>query len=239
MIDRVARVRTATAIRAYMDEEMKAFQFDDVLSHISDATKDETVKAIGFSLYFHYDDVDNHKIVASKEEWDYFNRLLLLLESDGELEYINSRTIWHPRQAVAAVFLGIFCVLAVYTGFGEHLLLYAIPFGFVSMVLSWWGDHVRRRRYTADRVITPFPSVNSIIAVRRRVPGFRKRQYPKKISRRRIRGWLSATAIRLNGGVLWLIFAPLVLLFQMLPECDCDTVIKMPEKIGESDDRGV
>ena len=110
MIDRRARNKMATAIRSYMDEEMKAFQLDEELNRISDATKDKTVKDISFILYFHYDDIENHKIVASKEEWDYFNRLLLLLESDGELESINSRTIWHPfRQTVAAIFFGIFC----------------------------------------------------------------------------------------------------------------------------------
>jgi len=236
MIDRQARNKMASALRSYMDEEITAFQLDEVLNRISEATKDETVKDISFILYFYYDDIENHKIVASKEEWNYFNRLLLLLESDGEYECINHRTLWHPRQAVAAVCLGIFCGLAVYTGFGAHLLIYAIPFGFVSMAISWWGDHVNRRRYTADRVITPFPSVNSIIAVRRRVPGFRKRQYPKKLARRQIRGWLSAATLRLNGDVIWLILAPLILLFQMLPERDCDIVIKMPEKIGAADD---
>jgi len=65
-------------------------------------------------LWFHYDDLKDHKVIAAKAEWDYFNRLLLLLESDAELEEIKSGHKWHACQAIA-VLLWIFSLIYRYS----------------------------------------------------------------------------------------------------------------------------
>ena len=53
---------------------------------------------------FHYDDCKEHFVVASKAQWDFFNRLLLLIASDAEIA-VATRRSWHPSQSIAAVFL--------------------------------------------------------------------------------------------------------------------------------------
>ena len=85
------------AIRAYMAETITAFQLDEALFTIADATQDGTVKAVAKQMWFHYDDCKDHKIVSSKQTWDYFNRLLLLLESEAEAEFVRTRTSWRAE----------------------------------------------------------------------------------------------------------------------------------------------
>jgi len=225
----------ASAIRSYMDEEITAFQFDDALSDATHATEDETVESIRLALWFVYDDCKDHKIVASKELWDYLNRTLLLLESDAEIEVVKSQRRWHPRQAIAAICLGAFCAVTWQTGFGMHLLILAMPFGLVSMALTWWASRGERKDDGMADVTTPFPSVSSLLSVRRRVPGFQRRRYPRAIVGRRIRGRLLERALMLQWGVTWLMLAPIPLLFQMLPKRESETVVRMPEAATAAD----
>ena len=223
-----------SAIHAYMDEKITAFQFDDVLAETISATKDKTMRRVGQELWYHYDDVKDHKIVACKEEWDYFNRLLLLLQSDGEIELVNTTRQWRLRQAVAATCLGAFGLITLQTGFGDHLFVFAMPFGVVSMVIAWMNSREQRKRYYTDSVITPFPSVSSLFYIRRRVRGFKKKRYPKAIMGRRIRDPFIDRAMIIPWGIIWLMFSPIPLFFQMLPKRECETRINMPEQAGAS-----
>ena len=87
MIDQAARKQMADTIRSYLNEEIKSFQFSNALDDIRTQTADATVDLIADILWcFYDDDWLSHKVIASKEEWDYFHRLLLVLESDTELE---------------------------------------------------------------------------------------------------------------------------------------------------------
>lgn len=213
-----------------MNEEMTAFQFDDALTEASSATPDKTVQSIGRALWCHYDDCKDHKIVASKEEWDYFNRLLLLLESEAELQTTKSWREWHPLQAVAALLLLLFLVIASRVGFGEHLFAYALPFGPPSMLLAWLNSRRQRKTSsTAETALTPFPTVRSLLAVRRRVGGFVKHRYPKRIVSRRIRDPLIDKLMWVLWSIAWCMFSPVALFFQMLPGRGCETRVTMPE----------
>ena len=77
MIDRLSRNKIIDAIKKYMGEEISAFEFDDLLWEIN--TEDKTAQEIISLLWYYYDDCKDHKVVANKETWDLFNRLLLLL----------------------------------------------------------------------------------------------------------------------------------------------------------------
>ncbi len=235
MIDRPARNEMASAIRSYMDEEITAFQFDDALTEATHATNDETTKSVRFALWLVYDDCKDHKIVASKELWDYLNRNLLLLESDAEIVVVKRPRRWHPRQAIAAVCLAGFCAVTWATGFDQHLLILAMPFGLVSMALAWWTSRSERRDDSVEDVTLPFPSAASLLTVRRSVPGFRRRRYPRSITGRRIRGQLLERALMLQWGVTWLMLAPLALFFQMLPRRESETIVRMPETAAAAD----
>lgn len=230
MVDRSARDEMAKAIRSYMNEEITAFQFDDVLDRPMDATTDGTVQATRLALWFYYDDCTDHRIVASKGEWDYFNRLLVLLASDGEIETVKRWWQWHLGQALAASLVLIFVFIGVRVGFGTHLIAYALPFGPASMLLAWLNSRRRRRTVSAlQAALAPFPSVSSLLSVRRTLTGFAKVRYPSAILGRRIRDPITDRLLWVPWAVLWCVFSPVALCFQMLPERESETRIRMPK----------
>jgi hypothetical protein len=220
MIDRQARDRMASALRSYMDERITAFQFDQTLEEVVADSNDTTAKDIREMLWFHYDDCTDHQVVASKEQWDFFNRLLLLLESDGELptEEAGASWQWGGQQAIALVCVGVFGFVVGVTGFGEHLFVAAIPLGGVSMLIAWWGSRSEPGCSVRQQATEPFGSVGELLAVRRRHRGFKKSRYRKSVGARRVRTPLMNTAIKIPQIILWLILSPVVLVLQALPE---------------------
>jgi hypothetical protein len=230
VVDRKSRDQMARAIRSHMDEEMTAFQFDDALNGLMDRTEDRTVREAGEALWYHYDDCKDHNVVATKEQWAFFNRILLLLESDAELEIVSSQRQWHPLQAVAAVLLMAFTGIAFGVGFGAHLFAYALPFGPPSMLIAWLNTRRRRATCATESVLAPFPSMASLLSVRRQVRGFVKKRYPSSISNRRTRGPLFDKLMLVPSFVAWCVFSPAVLLVQMLPKKTSQKLIRTPEQ---------
>src|SRR5512141_1226431 len=103
MLSRFDRDALAEAINRYLREEITAFALNEAVSGIGAKSKDETVKQVVAMLWYHYDDVDDHKVVATKGEWDFFQRLLLVLKSDADIVAETGERRWTARQAVAAV----------------------------------------------------------------------------------------------------------------------------------------
>ena len=211
----------ATTIRSFMDGTTTAFEFDETLTEVSNSTTDRTVRFIREALWYHYDDCVDHKIVAAKIEWDYFNRMLLLLDSESEVETTKSPYRWGPLQASATVLLILFVLTAARVGFGSNLVLYAIPFGPLSILLS----SAKRRRLLdeTDAALTPFPSFGALRSVRRQVKGFVRIPYPTAMTSRRIRGPLSDQLLRGIALIYWCLFSPVVLFFQALPARETGT----------------
>ena len=79
----------ATVVRQFLDGEIGSFKFDDILDDYRDS-RDSAVRFVSLALWYHYDDLEDHKVVASKEEWDFFQRLLLILRSDADLVEIHA-----------------------------------------------------------------------------------------------------------------------------------------------------
>jgi hypothetical protein len=146
-------------VNRYLGEEITAFALDEALFDIRTRTKDETVKQVSRLLWYHYDDIHDHKVVASKEQWDYFQRLLLVLKSDAEIVKETGKRTWTARQTVAAACLGLVVIAIAKSGFGYHLLLATVPLGFVSMLLAYWYACVEARRLHDQTALTPFDSV--------------------------------------------------------------------------------
>ncbi len=220
MFSRDDRDRLAEVINRYLNEELTAFEFDEQLSETAAGTKDETVKQVARLFWYHYDDVDDHKVVASKEEWDYFQRLLLILQSDADIICENGNRHWTARQALAAVCLASFLVALVKTGFGSHLFVATVPLGLVSMLLSHWHSRVQARRMDGQTALIPFGSMSELLSFRRRVTNFAKTRYPIHVGSRRIRGPLGAAANWLHFAIGWLLYSPVALTFQLLPESE-------------------
>lgn len=175
---------------------------------------DETVKhAIDF-LWLFYDDCDDHEVVLDRVGWNCIQRLRLLLKSEANLDFSENR-IWSTSQIVAAATLLVFAWFAYASGFGSHLMIVAIPFGFISIGLSRWRKRLYRSAANWDETLYPFTSIPQLLWVGRGVPGFRKEKYPSHLATRRIRrifglpGWAQYP--------FWLLYSPAVLLVQLLP----------------------
>jgi hypothetical protein len=181
-------------------------------------TKDETVKHVADLLWYHYDDLEDHKVVASKAEWDFFQRLLLILKSDADLVEETGKRRWTARQAVAAVCLAIFGVAVARTGWGYHLFWATIPLGGVSVLLKLWHSSLEEPRLRQQAPLIPFGSVSEMRSLRRKVRGFVKSRYPLWLGSRQIRGPGSVAFNWLHFVAVWLLFSPVALFILALPE---------------------
>jgi hypothetical protein len=178
------------AIRGYMAETITAFQLDRSLFMIADATQDGTVKVVGKQMWFHCDNCKYHKIVASKQTWNYFNRLLLLLESDAEAEFVRTRTSWRAAW---------------------HIFFQAEEPSFTELASL------------------PFPSISSLLWLRRKVKVFSRCQYPSGIAKRRIRSVFLEKLLYIPWIVPMLILSPVVLLYRILRCIHLEPRITMPQ----------
>ena len=221
MVDRTARDELAATIERYLDEEITAFEFDAEIFGLADGTEDATVEEAVLTLYFYYDDSIDHKVVATKRDWDLFQRVLLLLRSDGELVRTRRRR-WTVRQPIAACGVVAFGLCALALGFTQQLLLVCIPLGCISGLLYGWRRREEQSRPWDPEIISPFSSVAEMLGVRRLLPGFAKRRYPGRLRKRRIRGRVEELVVLAWSGFLWFLLSPLVLLIYSFPEDDSE-----------------
>lgn len=191
MVDMQARADVAAALRVYMAEDITAFELDDALSEACCKTKDKTVSGIVQALWFYYDDITDHKVIAHKDDWAYFNRILLLLESGGEVVYGERTWHWGRQGACALLCLAALACAFFYWG-SEAYLAYAVPLGLASLLIGRWESKEQRHNEAVEAATVPFPSVTSILSARRRLPDFVRARFPKHVARRRIR-----------QGILW------------------------------------
>ena len=189
MIDRQARTEMCKVIRDYMAERIGALELGDELHCIAHATQDGTVKFVNKLMWYHYDDCKDHKIVASKQRWDYFNRLLLLLESEAEGDFVRVRSSWRAE----------------------------------------WHRFFHGEKPTAAEIaVTPFPSISSLLAIRRSVEHFVRARYPKKIAGRRIRNFFVEGVLWIPWTIVRLINSPVFLLIQLLRPSYLEPRIRIP-----------
>ena len=197
IVDRSARNRIAAEVRRFLDGEATAFEFDDAIFQIE--SNDPTVNDIVQRLWCHYDDCKDHHVTLSRPEWDYFQRLLLILESDHHIITERKRTHWGLTQFVALAALVGFALCVWQFGIGQQLLAIAIPFGMISMGISAWRRSSIPQPDNATIALTPFSSLAEMRATYMSAGRFRKTQYRKELADARIRSpfenaimWISA-----------------------------------------------
>jgi hypothetical protein len=118
-VDRKNRDALLAAINRYLDGETTAFTFDDEIFGI--ASDDRTISHVVSQLWLFYDDCKDHKARLSKEAWDYFQRLILVLQSDAHVE-VSKRRRWDYTQMIALVTLLLFVYGATWLGLGFSCL---------------------------------------------------------------------------------------------------------------------
>lgn len=220
MVDREARDKMEALIRDFMEERLTSFKVDDLCFEIKKSTRDPVVVETADTFWLFWDDFQDHKFIADKEDWQLLNRLRLLLQSDAELEFEPGRRTWDWTQAAAVAGLLGFAGMAWRLGWGEHLNIYGIPFGVLSMGIAW----IRNRRQQAEEArlenkpeTLPFSSYGNLRLIRRQVPGFLRLPYPATLAGRRLRNRWVERIMLLPCGVAWLICSPVPLFFQTLP----------------------
>lgn len=215
MIDRNARDAAIATFEDYLEDRITAFEFDDRLQSIT--TKDQTVREIVAAAWFHYDDCKDHKVILNKVQWDYFQRLLLLLKSNAEIAS-SSRKRWSWDHGIAWLALIAFVYAAFLVGWNLGLFILASPFGILSMLISHYRQQITRKASMAEFALAPFTSYSQIRWLRRQVPDFSKMPYRTKIGERRIRSTVEESFGHSLVYILWLLLSPVILFAQGLPD---------------------
>ena len=225
MVDRTARDAMADEIERYLNEEIAQQELDRSLRGIVAVSSDETLKVVQDHIW-QYDSDNGEHLVAGKDEWDFFQRLLLVLRSEGRIEVTNHRPCQTARQSVALCSLGVYFCVLLGGDLWESWHLVAIPFGGVSVFLFIWGlrDAEPHDSNTLGP-LWPFASLTEILAVRRAVPSFVKRRFKEVPYTTSIGEILATPLVCLYGALLlvlaavaWLMLSPVVLLCQALPK---------------------
>lgn len=215
-VDRENRDRLVNEIDRYLHEEISAFEFNDAIFEIKDRTADQTVRNAVDFLWLFYDDCKDHHVVADRTSWNCLQRIRFLLKTDANLMCSDKR-IWSATQLIALFALALFGWVAWQMGWGEHLMIVAIPFGLVSIGLSAWRNRLLRAAHYFDPAIYPFASVSQLLWIAHDMRDFRKERFPDHLASRCIRSKLGDFGLWLQLYSHWLLFSPMVLLRQLFP----------------------
>ena len=217
-----SRTSLAALLQSFLASEITAFQFDDRLDTFRDSD-DPVIRHVVDAVWYHYDDCDDHLVCFSKQQWDYFQRLLLVLASNCRIE-TESKRQWSLKQLIAGMSLCMFAFLALQLGWEYQLLILSLPFGFVSIALSFWQPKINPNPDPFASAIFPFGTFADL-ATAYHASGFRKTRYPKHIGKRTIRSPFMKAFWRLHSYTIWLVLSPFPLLFQSFPVTQTETRI--------------
>jgi hypothetical protein len=234
VVDRESRDALAEALRSFMDDEAAGFALDEAEDAIWKRTEDETVRSVAEDLELSYGDPLDHWYGVPEGEWKHLNRLLLLLESEGELEIGHSPREWHWTQLLAGMLLAGFGVVVWQFG-GIGFFRCAAFFGPPSMLLRWLNSRrCQEESRIASPALAPFGSFGGLRRIRRSVPGFVRRRCVCAVRERGIWSRVFEVFMYLYCAWLWCVLSPLVLFVQMLPLPDGDLQTRV--WLGEATD---
>src|SRR5664279_5606260 len=83
-IDRPGRNALLAIMDDYLSGKIRTSEFQERLDALD--TKDTTIRHIVYLVWFHYDDFIDHPVKLTRQEWNYFQRLRLILQSDAEIK---------------------------------------------------------------------------------------------------------------------------------------------------------
>jgi len=223
-INRKHRQEVATIVRQFLNDEISASEFSHLLEPYR-SSDDATVSEVVFVAWFHHDDFKDHDVILTKSDWNYFQRLLLVLDSNDHLVKISSLK-WGFSQLVALASLVAFGFAIFHFGFGFHLLLLTIPLLFLTLLII----RLRNREVPIaayNNILNPFSTFTELKSTYEAVPEFRKTRYRKELSTRRIR----SNAMHIFGTALaycgWFVFSPFflpfILFFLIFPDTQTHT----------------
>ncbi len=238
MVDRAARDEMAELIRRYCAGELGSSALDDRVMELQRATDDDTLSEVCSEVWLTYDDLIDHPIHVPRPCWDYLQRLLLLLDSDGEIVDEHARR-WTWRQPVAAAGVLTFIAAAAQLlpggwrpGAPDWLATYyllCLPFAGLWHLLEAARFREHWRRQAGFELLTPYASVSEMLRARRRVPEFRKMRYRPEIGQQPpIRGPIRQAICTMPAYVVLAALAPLMLAYRTFPETETRRHVALP-----------
>jgi len=216
MVDRKARAELVSTIDAFLSRKIKAFEFDDRQTRIAAATKDKTVRHASTRVWFYYDDLINHEVNLSKEQWDYFQRLRLLLQSQAEWCEVKGKWRWGLPQILAWCSLFFLSIVIWKWGIGWEFLVAE-----ASVAIVWFAlfglSPARSVEEPRIAQCLPFESWMQLRRIRTATPQFVKFGYPLNASRQPLRTRENAIMMYVVPIPASLIFMPFILPFAAVP----------------------
>lgn len=211
MIDRAARAEVCAAFEVYFNKPEEIAQAATKLLAVE--TVDETVRYV-LRVFAELIEDDLQLAYADKADWDYLQRLRLVLASDEEL-VVDRRYRWHVSQGMAAATLAILALL--YWNVGVEWIVLAALGAAVGLGLNEWRNRVDEAEAAPDPFhCKPFKSLAELARARARAANFRKVRYPHEWKPGPA-GPLTDLAWTLATSLTTRMFAPLFLLYLASP----------------------
>lgn len=225
VVDRNLRDKLPGVIQQNLCEQITVNEFDTAIEIDYVISADSTVEFVSLSILFYLSNLFDDEVRLSKSEWLFFQRLLLLLESDFNISIISTRR-WSWTQLVAVTFMIISFVLIWHFGWGLHLLAFSIPLGVGSMLITLVRNKAQSVAFETPH-LAPFSSFSDLLAAYKSTPSFRMGYYPGNMLDRKICTPLSELVWQLPLCAAWLMFSPVLLFIQMFPMTDTKTSVNV------------
>lgn len=231
MVIREDRIGLIQCINEYLDEKIKAFEFDDKLVDFIHS-KDSTISCIASNMWYYYDDLEDHFICADKDTWDYFQRLILILSSGMEIEAktkIEYRELYRPTNILATLSLAVH----------GYLFFTRNEFKFLWHIIMWFISHFILLEQSSDSGTGeisqqrpdcyPFGNIAQIRKAVRQAGDFKKKLYPRKIEGRRIRDKNSESLMQSTSSLGLIFISPLYLLLTVFSRLRSTSIALLPD----------
>ena len=210
-VDRGQRDRLAALIRRYLAGEVRSYGFRDQLAEFKDSN-DSAVRFVAKQEWCFYGDTEDIPALLSKPQWDFTQRLLLLLESNSVVRETVSLQ-WSVLQGFALLTLLGFLWVGYQQGWSDYFFAVAIPFGLVPAAIIWVGREPSPRPF--DQSLFPFATIAELKSACQSL-GFRKARYPERM-KQQVLSLQAGDFTRILMYFLRLILLPCTLFFKVFP----------------------
>ncbi len=227
MISRKDRIAAAGLYSAFLNGHLDASCLE-VWQRVYESS-DATIRHACEILADYDEDFEDDLHLMEKHEWDYLERVRLVLLSNAHLDR-KTKCVLGARRILVAASLVCFASFVVVTGPGWHLLVGTSMLGIAvlcyGLIHSAWASEGNKEK----QILEPFISAQQLNAIRRSTTDFQKSKFPPEWNDDS-EFWDQFSLI-INSfwivvcGIFMLVFSPLVLLVLALPEREGKFVVR-------------
>jgi hypothetical protein len=200
---------------------------DSSLARIASTTNDPTIEYVANTLTIGRP----NGLARTKKNWQFLNRLLLILASDRHVVVETTEAAFSIRNRLALLALLLFCLTTSWAiwshGVGSHLLAILSVFSLISGALAF--STVRSQPGFGRRGQDfPFRDRTQLISVRNELQSFHELPFPENPTRwySQIAGYILLPLRLAIPALWWIAMTPFLLYFQSQAK-DCHKTIKV------------